>query len=210
MRISSIVGLGCLLVLLGCDLSPLQPTSPAMHAEWVAPRSVSCVPGEQGCREKHLARGEMCFGRAKQGDTNYQDCAVRNLALGLDMSAPDEDRDALRQPYLYLLEVLRLRRDTAGTGAKAAPFAAQLESRAQMFRQLFPDAPEGGAYLLSVYLRKAAETVSTSPVIACRALKDAGVVLRGLWLEEGGMIDLDRKEAQFEELKTLAGICADA
>src|SRR5690606_18775272 len=63
--------------------------------------------------------------------------------------------------------------DMAGSRAEAAPFTAQLDSRAQGFRSAFPNAPAGYYYLASARLTRALDSADTQPAAACRTLNEA-------------------------------------
>ena len=203
-----------LLLLAGCGGTRqfLTPIDAATHYAAIANRDVVCAEGERGCSGAHLVKGEACLRLATAGEDRYQACAVRHLALGVDMSPKERSDTASLQAYFEsLLEALRLRRDRAPSPTEAAPFAAQLESRARAFRKTFPAAPAGYYYLASARLRRAADAAEKSPGTACRALEEAQILLdnappdRGLYGP-----DLDRTEGVLRELQSAVPGCADA
>ena len=210
MRLRSLFWLCCVLVVTGCGGSAqiLSSTGTLDRYERIAARSVACSPQEEGCNEAHLVRGEACFRLSASGEDRFQGCAVRHLALGVDMTAGDGIPLDMQAYYENLMESLRLRRDSARTREEAAPFAAQLESRARAFRAAFPNAPAGDYYLLSAELKKAADNLETAPALACRALTDAGMLLRALPRDPGNYgPGFDKAESAFEEIRSAVGVC---
>ena len=207
-------GLFALLMLSACGTSRqmLAPGDAAAHYTTLANREVSCAEGDRGCNGAHLVKGEACLRLASAGEERFQSCAVRHLALGIDMAAQEGSRSGVEQPYFEsLMEALRLRRDRAATRTEAAPFAAQLESRARVFRKRFPDAPAGYYYLLSARLKRALDAAEASPAVACRALDDAQTLLEDAPSDRGLYgPDFSRAAGELRSLQATVPGCADA
>ena len=213
MPLRMLLGLFALLLLSGCGANSylLTPAETTAHYTALAAHDVGCAEGERGCHESHLVKGEACLRLAAAGEERFRACAVRHLALGVDMSPKNADKGTLQAYHESLLEALRLRRDNAVTRSEAAPFAAQLESRARSFRKNFPTAPAGYFYLASARLKRAADAGEAAPVIACRALDDAETLLTGAPRDLGLYgPEFTRAKAALQELRSNISNCADA
>jgi hypothetical protein len=167
------------------ELSDFKQAAAAGDYTTIAAREVTCTQGDRGCNQVHLIKGDACFRLGASGDPSRRDCAIRHLALGIDMTGGTTTEMGSTQPfYENLLEALQQRRDSARTHAEAAPFTAQLETRAQALHQAFPTAPAGYYYLASAGLTRALDP-NTAPDAACRALNDAQSLLARAPAERG-------------------------
>lgn len=166
----------------------------------IADRDMVCVEGDPGCNQAHLIKGDACFRLAladvTPGDPGRWDCAIRHLAIGIDMTAGSMTELGPIEPYYEnLLEALRRRLDLSRSWAESAAFLAQLESRAQAFRNRFPTAPAGYYYLASARLPDALDTADQRPDEACRTLTDLQILLGRAPIERG------RFEAGFRQIE---------
>ena len=157
----------------GRQLSHLKEEAAAGNYAAIAAEDVTCTQGDRGCNQIHLIKGDACFRLAARGDPARWDCAIEQLALGIDTTGGATTEMGSTQPYYEnLLEALRQRRDSSRSRAEAAPFTAQLESRAQAFHDAFPEAPAGYYYLASAQLTRALDAADTAPESTCRMLND--------------------------------------
>ena len=176
----------------------------------IANRDTVCVEGDPGCDQAHLIKGDACFRLALEGEPGRWDCAIRHLALGVDMSAGTETGIGSIEPYYEnLLESLRRRLDLSRSWTEAAAYLAQLESRAQAFRSMFPTAPAGYYYLASARLPEVLDTADKRPEDSCRALTDLQILL-GRAPEERGRFEagFKRIEADIRAAKSTVRGCA--
>jgi hypothetical protein len=178
------------------ELSALKEAAAAGDYATIAARQVRCTPDDRGCNQVHLITGDACFRLAAGGDPTRWDCAIQHLTRGLDMTAGTATELGSTQPYYEnLLEALRQRRDLARSRAEAAPFTAQLESRARAFHDAFPAAPAGYYYLASAQLTRALDAADAAPEATCRALNDLQSLLARAPAERGRYADGFRRIA---------------
>ena len=191
------------------ELADAKKVADAGDYTTLANREVTCARSDRGCNQVHLIKGDACFRLATGGDAGRWDCAIRHLALGLDMTGGTTTEMASTQPhYESLLEALRQRRDAAHSHAEAAPFTAQLETRAQAFHRAFPKAPGGYYYLASARLTQALDTADTAPTAACRTLNDLQSLLARAPAEHGRYAaNLQRIEADIRGAKSTVRGC---
>jgi len=212
LRTSVIVVIIALVV--GCaptirELADFKRAADAGDYTTLAGRGVTCAPSDRGCHQVHLIKGDACFQLATGGDPGRWDCAIQHLALGIDMTGGTTTEVGSTQRYYEnLLEALRQRRDTARSHAEAAPFTAQLETRAQAFHQAFPKAPGGYYYLASAKLTRALDTADTAPNASCRTLNDLQSLLTQAPAEHGRYaVNLQRIEADIRGAKSTVRGC---
>lgn len=82
--------LGLALIASGCskslkELETFKQRSSAGNYEWIAAQPVLCEPGDEGCNQLHLIKGDACFQLAK-GSTDaakHYQCAADELELGI-------------------------------------------------------------------------------------------------------------------------------
>jgi hypothetical protein len=190
------------------ELADFKRAAEAGDFTTIAAREVTCTPADRGCDQVHLIKGDACFRLAAGGDAGRWDCAIRHLALGIDMTKGTATSMGSTQPFSEnLLEALRQRRDMARSHTEAVPFTAQLETRAQAFHQAFPTAPAGYYYLASARLTRALDP-NTTPEAACRTLNDAQSLLASAPAERGRYAaSLQRVEADIRGAKSTVRGC---
>jgi hypothetical protein len=117
--------------------------------------------------------------------------------------------DSTQPYYENLLEALRQRRDLARSHTEAAPFKAQLETRAQAFHRAFPTAPGGYYYLASAQLTRALDVADMAPDAGCRTLNDLQSLLARAPAERGRYAaSLQQIEADIGGAKSTVRGCA--
>ncbi|MDQ3829967.1 MAG: hypothetical protein M3361_11815 [Candidatus Tectomicrobia bacterium] len=190
------------------QLSRMRRDAAAENYRAITAEEVTCTQGERGCNQVHLIKGDACFRLAAGGEPGRWDCAIEQLALGIDTTEGTTTEMGSTQPYYEnLLEALRQRRDLSRSRAEAAPFTAQLETRAQAFHQAFPTAPAGYYYLASAQLTRALDP-NTAPDAACRTLNDAQSLLARAPAERGRYAaSLQRVEADIRGAKSTVRGC---
>jgi hypothetical protein len=194
----------------GRQLSHWKTDAAAGRYTTIAAEEVTCTQGDRGCNQIHLIKGDACFRLAAGGDSGHWDCAIQHLGLGIDMTGGTTTEMGSTQPsYENLLEALRQRRDLAGSRAEAAPFTAQLESRAQSFQDAFRAAPAGYYYLASARLTRALDAAAATPDATCRILNDLRSLLAQAPAERGRYTaGFQRIEADIRGAKSTVRGCA--
>jgi hypothetical protein len=168
------------------QLDRMRRDAAAGNWQAIAAEDVTCTLGERGCNQVHLLKGDACFRLAAGGEPARWDCAIEQLALGIDTTEGTTTEMGSTQPYYEnLLEALRRRRDFSRSRAEAAPFTAQLEQRAQAFQDAFPAAPAGYYYLASAQLARVLDAPDPAPDAACRTLNDLQRLLARAPAERG-------------------------
>jgi hypothetical protein len=191
------------------QLSSMKAQAAAGDYAAIAAEEVTCTQGERGCNQVHLIKGDACFQLAAGGNPGRWDCAIEQLALGIDMTDGTTTEMGSIQPfYENLLEALRQRRDLSRSRAEAAPFTAQLERRAQAFHAAFSAAPAGYYYLASAQLTQALDTADASPDAACRTLNALQSLLARAPAERGRYTaNFQRIEADIRGAKSTVRGC---
>lgn len=124
----------------------------------IAAREADCEPGDQGCSQVRLIRGEACFRLAKQGQEpkKHYACAAGELESGIRQT-PDWETFAFDLEravvYEHLCESLRNLQDLRiGDEARAA--GERLLSAAEEFYRLEPDHPASLYFLHKARFRR--------------------------------------------------------
>lgn len=200
MRLLALPVLAALALAAGCgtgrQVSAFKDAAQEGDYTAIAASEVTCTADEDGCNQAHLIKGDACYRLAAAGDPAKYDCALRHLALGIDMTRGVQTAMGPIQPhYENLLEALRQRRDLARSRDEAGAFTQQLESRAEAFRSAFPSAPAGYYYMASARLGRALDAAASAPETACRTLGEAQGALAGAPADRG------RYEANFRRVE---------
>ena len=159
----SLLTLFLILFLLGCSSTLRQLDS--MKEDYhrgnftaIAAQEVDCRPGDEGCNQVRLIRGDACYRLAKQGveKKEHYACAAQELQAGIrqteswDDLAFDLSRAAL---YANLCESLRNLQDLQA-GEAAGATGDKLLAAAREFYRLEPDHPAAGYFLTKARFRK--------------------------------------------------------